>query len=106
MSRKVYDNGQLLEEWDDTTRAYRRYVDGVVAEERPYSPEESSKLDKRDAESQAAESRRALEGDVRAALTTNREYLTSSAPTSAQTAAQVAALTRQVNALIQLVVGE
>ena len=40
MSRKVYDNGQLVESWDDVTRTYRRYVNGSLVETRPYTAEE------------------------------------------------------------------
>lgn len=40
MSRKVYDNGQLVESWDDVTRTYRRYVNGTLVETRPYTPAE------------------------------------------------------------------
>jgi hypothetical protein len=37
MSRRVYANGVLLEEWDDATLTYRRYVNGEVVETRAYT---------------------------------------------------------------------
>lgn len=40
MSRKVYDNGQLVESWDDVTRTYRRYVNGSLVETRAYTTDE------------------------------------------------------------------
>lgn len=42
MSIRVYDNGVLLEEWDDPARTYRRYQAGAVVEQRPYTAGESS----------------------------------------------------------------
>lgn len=40
MSRRVYSNGVLLEEWDDATLTYRRFVNGEVVEERSYTAPE------------------------------------------------------------------
>lgn len=37
MSRRVYSNGVLLEEWDDANLIYRRFVNGEIVEERPYT---------------------------------------------------------------------
>lgn len=37
MSTRVYSGGQLLEEWDDATRIYRRWTNGVLAEQRAYT---------------------------------------------------------------------
>lgn len=46
-----------------------------------------------------------LHGKARQALTNNAAYLALATPTNAQNAAQVKALTRQINALIRLLVG-
>lgn len=38
MSSRIYDNGVLLQEWDDVTRIYRRWsTAGVLLEERAYN---------------------------------------------------------------------
>lgn len=40
MSTRNYSNGQLTEEWDDITRTYRRWVNGVLVETRAYTSAE------------------------------------------------------------------
>lgn len=40
MSRRIYDGGVLVEEWDDDTRIYRRYENGAVALARGYTDAE------------------------------------------------------------------
>lgn len=37
MSRRRYDNGQLVEEWDDPAQTYRRFEDGALVETRAYT---------------------------------------------------------------------
>lgn len=41
MSRKVYADGTLVEEWDDDARTYRRHTDGT---ERPYTRDETAAI--------------------------------------------------------------
>jgi hypothetical protein len=60
MSRKVYDDGQLVEEWDDDTTTYRRFDDGEVVEERPYSVTEAEVVERREAEVVRASAAQAL----------------------------------------------
>lgn len=50
--------------------------------------------------------RRALANGARSAIADNRDYLALTAPTNAQSVAQVKALTRQMSNLIRLVVPE
>lgn len=40
MSRRIYDQGVLVQEWDDVTQTYRRWDGGVLVEERPYTTAE------------------------------------------------------------------
>lgn len=51
----------------------------------------------------AAETERTLRAAARLAVGANRDFLDLTSPTAAQNAAQVRALTRQVSALIRLV---
>lgn len=50
--------------------------------------------------------RRTIAQAARDALAANRTFLALAAPTNAQNAAQIKALTRQVNGLIRLVIGQ
>lgn len=52
MSRKIYDDGSLVEEWDDATVTYRRFDDGALVEERPYTDTEAAGLVERAAEAE------------------------------------------------------
>ncbi len=45
MTHRIFDNGTLLEEWDDEARIYRRFVTEPV--EQPYSARELAELAER-----------------------------------------------------------
>ena len=49
-----------------------------------------------------ARNRQTIEASARSALTANRTYVALASPTNAQNAAQVKALTRQINGVIRL----
>lgn len=54
MSRRIYQDGVVLEEWDDDTTTYRRHEgDGTLVEERPYTDEEAAPIVARETEAQA-----------------------------------------------------
>lgn len=99
MSRKVYDAGELVEEWDDSTRTFRRFEDGVLVEERSYADEER-------AASSIQTNMEILTQAARDGLATNRDFLAMTSPTDAETLAQVRSLTRQMGAVVRLVVGD
>lgn len=67
MSRKVYDEGVLVEEWDDETRTYRRHDDGKVAE-RAYTAEEAAVPLERAAEADRDAARQRLQDQLAAGV--------------------------------------
>ena len=103
MSRRIYADGALVEEWDDGTRTYRRLAAGEVVEERPYSEDEAAALQQADVDSQRQAARASLLAKVDTALVADLDYLALNPPTTAQAVAQVGRLTRQVVALLRLV---
>jgi hypothetical protein len=101
-------DAQMTEQWDVPSRTYRRWENGVLVEERPFTAAENASAD----EQLADDARRAtladLQARARAAITTDRVYLdavTAGTVTTAQALTQVAALTRQTIGLIRLVIG-
>lgn len=93
------------EEWDDVVGTYTRWdTAGVVVETRPLTSAESARFAEAAAATTAANNETSLTDRARQALASNATFLNLVAPTNAQNAAQVKALTRQVNALIRLAV--
>jgi hypothetical protein len=97
----------MTEQWDVPSRTYRRWENGVLVEERPFTAAENASAD----EQLADDARRAtladLQARARAAITADAAYLSAvvaGTVTTAQALQQVAALTRQVIGLIRLVV--
>jgi hypothetical protein len=104
MSNQVYSGGRLREQWDDATRTYTTWnAAGAQTGQRPYTAQENAAADAVRAVEQAEGNRRTIEGQAAQALDGNRTFLAVASPTNAQNAAQVKALTRQVNGLIRLV---
>ncbi|WP_426568080.1 hypothetical protein [Streptomyces canus] len=98
----------VTEQWDLTTRVYRRYDCGVLVEERPFTDAEIADADEQLADVVREANRLQLLDRVRTALANNRAYLdkvTAGTATNADHIAQVPALTRQMQGLIRLVVG-
>lgn len=83
--------------WDFTTDPYTQ---------RLYTDTENVEADIRGAKAAAEMNRAVLVGQAEDALVGNRTFLALSSPTNAQTLAQVKALTRQMNAVIRLAVGD
>ena len=110
MSRRVYDSGRLVEEWDDATRTYRRWVGDALVEERPYTTAEAAPLVAAERDSRQAITRADLLSRIDAALSADLAYLASTAPATAaerllRLEGQVDRLTRQVVLLLRLVGG-
>ena len=49
MNRQVFENGVLVEEWDDDTATYTRFESGEEVESRPYTTVEQEQADARQA---------------------------------------------------------
>jgi hypothetical protein len=104
-----YEDDVLAERWDDaaifpgTTRGtYTDYrTDPVIP--RPYNDAEQGFADRRAAFATETTNQVTLTDRAWNAIQANRDYLALAPPTTAQVIAQVAALTRQNNALIRLV---
>ena len=47
--RELYENGTLVERWDDDTATYTRFESGVEVESRPYTTAEQEQADAREA---------------------------------------------------------
>ena len=93
--------GNATEQWDDDTRTYTDYRSGVAVT-RAYTTQEAADADARVAALTTTTTESAIRTKALQALTANATFLAIASPTTAQTAAQVKALTRQVSALIRL----
>ena len=49
MNRQVFENGVLVEEWDDEVATYTRFESGEEVESRPYTTVEQEQADAREA---------------------------------------------------------
>ncbi|WP_416976728.1 hypothetical protein [Streptomyces sp. T028] len=100
-------DASVLEQWDLDARVYRRYDSGILVEERPFTDAENTAADSRLAEEARQRNRALLLERARTALANNAAYLdaaTAGTATNADHIAQVPALTRQMQALIRLIV--
>lgn len=101
-------DASTVEQWDVPSRTYRRYDSGVLVEERPFTDAENSSADRAIADTARRINTAALLDRARTALTNNAAYLdavTAGTATNADHIAQVPALTRQMQAVIRLIVG-
>ncbi|MBA3783304.1 MAG: hypothetical protein H0X12_15815 [Nocardioides sp.] len=99
--------GDLIEWADDETRIHHDFFSAepdVVT--RPYTDDEDAAADERAAVAQAGKNETTLRTQAASGLADNATFLALTAPTNAQTLAQVKALTRQMTALISLTTRE
>lgn len=101
----AWPNGDRLSWSDDETRLHYDFA-AEPWETTPYTAEENAEADARGAAAAAEANRATLTEQAKAALGGNRTFLALASPTNAQTLAQVKALTRQMNAIIRLAVGD
>ncbi len=98
--------GTLLEWDDDETRTHHDLRDLETDVTRPYTDDENAAADERAAVAQADKNETTLRTQAASGLADNATFLALTAPTNAQTLAQVKALTRQMDALITLTTRE
>lgn len=100
----IADGKYLWRRFDDRREVETYADDGVtVLTSDPYDAEENAAADARAAQAQADATRATLTADVKGALGANVSYL-AGASTGTPLEAQVVALTKQVDALIHIVV--
>ena len=102
-----FTNGVLRVKWDDDARVMSTYDDkGAQTSQRAYTADENRQADARVALSSAVINKDALLVKAANALSVNATFLAIASPTTAQAVTQVKALTRQVNAIIKLLVND
>lgn len=99
--------GNKVEQWDGVAGTYTRWnAAGAQVEQRALTSDEAVAFAAQDAQVTADANGAILRQQSASALAGNRTYLAVVTPTSAQTAAQVKALTRQMNTLVRLTLGQ
>lgn len=93
----------MAEQWDGAAQTYTAWdSQGVQTSSRAFTAAESAQNTAMDTASTASGNQAGLLGKAQNALTSNATYLAIGSPTTGQAVAQVASLTKQVNALIRL----
>lgn len=106
MNREVTEDGRVVERWDDATRLHTTFdASGAAVKVDAYTPEENAAADARATAEAAGRTAATIRQQASTALTNNAAYLALGTRTTAQVAAQVEALTRQMNGVIRLLLG-
>jgi hypothetical protein len=106
-TRIVDSAGTLRKFWDDATDTYFEYgPTGTQTLSRAYNPGEIADKAARVLASTADSNASTIKSQVAAAITANKAYVANQTPTTAQTTAQVKALSRQVNGVMRLLTGQ
>lgn len=97
----------IAQSWDDSTDTYTAYDQaGNVTTTRPFTAEETARAQALEAAATASNNFATVRTAATNAIASNQTFLGIASPTNAQAVAQIQALTRQVNALIRLVLNE
>lgn len=97
---QTFRSAVLVRQWDDSTQTYTEYdTAGNQTLTRAYTADEITAMNART----VAANLPALMAKAQQAISANVAYLAIASPTNAQVVAQVASLTRQVDALIKVV---
>lgn len=101
---QTWKAGILIREADDTARTVSTWSDnGTNKQTRPFTAEENAFADQATGSQVLVSNETSIRDRLQLAMDTNNTYLAISAPTAAQTTAQVKALARQNTALIRMV---
>lgn len=95
--------GDLIEWDDDVARVHHDFLNET---QRLYTDDENAAADERQADAVADRNEQTLRAQAALGLAGNKTFLALTAPTNAQHLAQVKALTKQMNCLIRLAVGD
>lgn len=97
----------VAELWDGQAGTYTRWdPSGAQLEQRALTSAEAAELAAVDTQNAADSNAATLRQQASQALAANRTYIGLATPTAAQTTAQAKALSRQMNALIRLALGQ
>lgn len=96
--------GKLTDQWDDNTSTYTTYepTTGLQITSRAYTADETAAAQVRAKLATANANLANVQSKANTALTNNQTYLGIASPTNAQNAAQVQALTKQMDAVIRI----
>src|SRR5690242_1024063 len=104
-TREVSNGTRTVERWtNEGTAGY--YTGNPLTKQRDLTTQEAADLAAMDTGNTQTANRVSLESKAASAVASNITYINLASPTTAQTTAQVKALSRQVNALIKLVLNQ
>ena len=98
------ETGVLIRQWDDNTSTYTEYdpTTGALTITRAYTAQETSDAQARASTATSTANLANLRAKAQNALNNNATYLAIASPTNAQAVAQIGALTRQMDAVIRI----
>ena len=105
--RKLYVDDVLREVWDDDAKVVTKFdSSGVQVEQRAYLPADLADMSARALLKTTESNKTFIYTSAKAAFAGNTTFLAIPAPTAAQAITQTQRLTRQMNALAKIVLGD